>query len=260
MIMNSHRRAHPLTFSFLLLFLAGCSFPYPGKDPSTIEWDPVNLSSEGCPDISGSYAGRDALIPQFTVSGFLSIDRKYRITRHAPIPFKEIEVVRKPLPGQRILDSERTFTRRDNTEFYKTSQTVIRQTRDALTLQLRGADGQLYEEYEVPLTLPQIGCADGKIVIRLFNASYGTEGALGSAYAREARIRKLSDANLEVEGKSRTWYYSTRGLIGIGADGYASGYEPRRSGGLLIFQWSRAPRRPTAAEARRRPAAWAAPP
>ncbi|MGC3986770.1 MAG: hypothetical protein QM777_19675 [Pseudorhodoferax sp.] len=243
--MNSRHKSPIL--SILLLSLAGCSI-IPGKDPSTIEWDPVSLSSTGCPDISGSYSDKNnILISQFTVEGFPNRERKYSVTRHKPIPFKKVEAVKKAMPGQRFAENDKTYTYSDRSEFYKNSQTVIRQTKDALTFYLKGEDKQLYEEYEVPLALPQIGCIDGKIAIREISASHGGEGALGSAYATETRIRKLSDGSLEVERKTRNWYYSTRGLLGIGADGYASGTEPRRSKALLIFpmvEGSTPPNRP----------------
>lgn len=218
-----------------LLSLIGCSIT-PGKDPSTIEWDPVNLSSTGCPDISGSYLDKkNILIPQFTVESFPNRERKYRFTRYKPIPFKKVEAVKKEMPGQRFAENDKTYTYSDYSNFYKNSHIVIRQKKDALTIQLKGEDKQIYEEYEVPLTLPEIGCIDGKIVIREISASYGAELALGSAYATETRIKKRSDGSLEVEKNMRNWYYSTRGLIGIGADGYASGSEPRKSEALLIF-------------------------
>ncbi len=139
------------------------------------------------------------------------------------------------MPGQKFSDDDRTFIYSDYSDFYKTSHVVIRQTKNTLILYLKGEDKQLYEEYEVPLTLPQLGCVEGKIVIREISASYGGEGILGSAYATEARFRKLPDGSLEVERQKRKWYYSTRGLIGIGADGRAVGNEPRRSEALLIF-------------------------
>nr|WP_145544717.1 hypothetical protein [Variovorax boronicumulans] len=139
------------------------------------------------------------------------------------------------MPGQKFSDGDKTYTYSDYSDFYKTSYVVIRQTKNALILYLKGEDTHIYEEYEVPLALPQIGCVEGKIVIREISASYGGEGVLGSAYATEAQIRKLSNGSLEVEIQTRKWYYSTRGLIGIGADGYASGSEPKRSEALLIF-------------------------
>nr|WP_145544718.1 hypothetical protein [Variovorax boronicumulans] len=218
-----------------MLFLVGCSIT-PGKNPSTIEWDPVNLSNAGCPDISGVYSDKKRiLVSQFTIESFPGRERKYRLTRYKPIPFKKVEATKRAMPGQRFSEDDKTYTYSDYSDFYKNSQIVIRQTMDALTLQLKGEDKQMYEEYHVPLALPEIGCTDGKIVVRKISASYGGEGALGSAYATETRIRKISDGSLEVEKRTRNWYYSTRGLLGIGADGYASGSEPRRSEALLIF-------------------------
>lgn len=232
-MMNS--RHMTLILGLFLLSLAGCSIT-PGKDPSTIEWNPVNLSSAGCPDISGSYSDKKIiLISQFTVESFPSRERKYRFTRYKPIPFKKVEAVKKEMPGQRFAENDKTYTYSDYSDFYKNSHIVIRQKKDALTIQLKGEDKQIYEEYEVPLTLPEIGCIDGKIVIREISASYGAELALGSAYATETRIKKLSNGSLEVEKNRRNWYYSTRGLLGIGADGYASGSEPRKSEALLVF-------------------------
>lgn len=77
------------------------------------------------------------------------------------------------MPGQKFSDGDKTYTYSYYSDFYKTSYIVIRQKKNAWILYLKGEDKQLYEEYEVPLTLPQLGCVEGKIVIREINASYG---------------------------------------------------------------------------------------
>jgi hypothetical protein len=68
------------------------------------------------------------------------------------------------------------------------------------------------------------------------NTVGSAEGALGSAFATEKKFRKLPDGSLEIHITIREWYYSSLvGLIGIGADGHASGIEPRRIDKVLIF-------------------------
>jgi hypothetical protein len=199
-------------------------------------WNPVNLVTTYCPDISGKYKGNENLITQFDFRNSPFGKKSITYESHNEIPFVSIVKIKNALPGQKISLDNNTYLYSDSSEFYENSHIDIEQLANTLTISLKDSKNVLYKRYGISLAPPDIGCNKDYLVIRWANTVGSAEGALGSAFATEKKIRKLPNGSLEIHITTREWYYSSSvGLIGIGADGHASGIEPRRVGKVLIF-------------------------
>jgi hypothetical protein len=199
-------------------------------------WNPVYFVTTYCPDISGKYKGNENLIAQFDFrnSPFNKKSNTYESLNE--IPFVSIIKIKNALPGQKISPENNTYLYSDSSEFYENSHINIEQLKNTLTISLKDSKNVLYRRYGITLTAPDMGCSKDYLIIRSSNTVGSAEGALGSAFATEKKFRKLPDGSLEIHITTREWYYSSSvGLIGIGADGHASGIKPRHVDKVLIF-------------------------
>ena len=199
-------------------------------------WNPVNLATTYCPDISGKYKGNENLIAQFDFRNSPLGKKSNTFENFNEIPFVSIIKIKNALLGQKISLDNNTYLYSDSSEFYENSHINIEQLENTLTISLKDSKNVLYRRYGISLAPPDIGCNKDYLVIRWANTVGSAEGALGSAFATEKKIRKLPNGSLEIHITTREWYYSSSvGLIGIGADGHASGIEPRHVDKVLIF-------------------------
>lgn len=203
---------------------------------TAIPWSPTNLGNKGCPSIDGEYKDEDLLFRQFDFrarsSNMNRIQGGYEVYQKIPfVPIKQpIKYVSgKPTNEMRIFE--------DESDFYRSAVTSIKQQGQFLETTLMDEKGTKYKKSILVLDHPQIGCLDDALVIREINAiGSNPESGLGFANASERKFRKLPDGSLQIVIRKREWHYSSsRGLIGIGADGHASGTEPRKSEVTLIF-------------------------
>lgn len=202
---------------------------------ATILWSPAKLDNEGCLNIDGEYKDEHLLFRQFDFRGRSSTSNSIQegYETYLEIPFVPIKQQVKYVSGK---STNKTRIFEDESEFYKSAVTSIKHHGQFLEITLLDEKGTKYQKSILKLNHPQIGCYDGALVIRDMNAIGGAEGSLGTAYASERMFRRMPDGSLQVVIHEREWYYSSsRGLIGIGLDGHASGVEPRKSEVTLIF-------------------------
>ena len=184
---------------------------------------PVSNDSLTCPNISGKYWDRQALL----LKQFPRSDNR-----------NEISVNEKVIRGdlKECTNAVCTFYYHDTTEFYE--QAIIEIQQETKTLIITLMDKQLlpYKRLTIALNNPMIGCHDGHLIIRSSYYTGGAEGALGYAYTEEKQLNKLSNGALQVKTKKLEWYYSYyEGLIGFGPDNHAKGDEPRNKEWTLTF-------------------------
>jgi len=152
---------------------------------NNLPWNPVNLVTTYCPDISGKYKGNENLIAQFYFrnSPFDKKSNTYESLNE--IPFVSIVKIKNALPGQKISPENNTYLYSDSSEFYENSHINIEQLKNTLTISLKDSKNALYRRYGITLTAPDMGCSKDYLIIRSSNTVGSAEGALGSAFATE---------------------------------------------------------------------------
>lgn len=87
----------------------------------------------------------------------------------------------------------------DDSAFYKTVVTLIKQKGQTLEVTLMDEKGIKYEKSVLGLDNPQMGCIDGIFATRTMAVgSGGVEGSYGLARAVEKNFGKLSDCSLQI--------------------------------------------------------------
>lgn len=231
---------------------------------AAIPWNPSTLDKIGCQrNLDGSYQetgwlgnnkeSNESLFRRFDFQLHrddknpreAGIQANYEVYQNIPSTLVEHTVAYAPIErvGKRYMkmpSEEKKVIDHDESAFYKSAVTSIKQQGSLLEITLMDAKGLAYKKSTLNLDHPQIGCVDGALVIRTMHIGGGNEGSLGSANAREMVYRKLPDGRLQIIHKSREWLLTpSSGLIGMNEKGFPSGTEPRKSEYTLIFPSAR---------------------
>jgi len=182
---------------------------------SGIEWEPKTLNNSECPDISGKYKEeqKTSLSDKFE---YLSRDKngiKSRFETIREIPFVWTETLSRHRVGPKIVEG--LTKQRDKSAFYDHARTKIVKDGNSIAAILMDEGGIEYKESLIFFDGTNVGCYDGKFVVRIVSAYEGSEGGHGRVDAAEWQFKKFDNGDLSLKVQSRIWEYSSlRGFLG----------------------------------------------
>lgn len=182
---------------------------------SGIKWEPNSLSISECPDISGIYKEEQniSLSDKFEYLYRNKNGIKSRFETIREIPFVWTETISRHRVGPKIVEG--LTKQRDKSVFYDHARMKILKDGNSIAAILVDEGGIEYKKSLVFFDGTNVGCYNGRLVVRIVSAYEGSEGGHGRVDAAEWQFKKVDNGDLSLKVQTRTWEYSSlRGFLG----------------------------------------------